>query len=101
MKAHSERPEPRAQGGASVEARILAAQTALEGIRSGFNADGADLLVRDGVGTRAGVDLVFTDETCLDCIVPHGILKAIVEGALRESLPDLTAVEVLDPRATR
>jgi Fe-S cluster biogenesis protein NfuA len=77
---------------------IHVAQLALESIRSGFNADGADLVVRHISDRRAVVELVVTPDTCLDCIVPTDILNAIVSATIRGAFPEIAEVEVQDPR---
>ena len=74
------------------------ARQAVEQLREGFQADGADLeleSLEDGV---ARVRLVVTDETCLECIVPGEILQTVLETSLRQSVPDLRAVVLDDPR---
>jgi Fe-S cluster biogenesis protein NfuA len=81
-----------------VAQEVQLAQRALESIRPGFNADGADLLVRQITGRKLVVDLVVTSDTCMDCIVPTDILKAIVLATIREALPEIEEVEVHDPR---
>jgi hypothetical protein len=56
------------------------------------------LVVRDVNAGRVRVELVFTSETCLDCIVPNNMLVTIVSSAIIDSVPGVVEVEVLDPR---
>lgn len=74
------------------------AAAALEGLREGFQADGADLELVSVEGPRARVRLVVTDQTCQECIVPPPLLQQILEAQLRQACPELTSVEVEDPR---
>jgi len=70
----------------------------LEGLRGGFQADGADLRLRSWDGSTAEVELVFGPDVCVECIVPAPVLHAIVEGALREQVPEVDAIRIIDPR---
>ena len=74
------------------------AERALEGLREGFQADGADLHLLSLEGGTARVRLLVTEETCLECIVPGPILVQVITAALKQALPDLIRVEVDDPR---
>ncbi len=74
------------------------AAAALEGLREGFQADGADLELVGVEGAKARVRLVVTEETCQECIVPPPLLQQILEAQLRQSCPELESVEVDDPR---
>jgi Fe-S cluster biogenesis protein NfuA len=74
------------------------ASQALDGLRGGFNADGADLVVESATESRVVVRLVVTDETCTDCIVSNGMLNYLVLNAIAEQWPGVTQVDVLDPR---
>ena len=74
------------------------AAQALEGLREGFQADGADLELVGVEGLTARVRLVVTDETCQECIVPGPMLQQILGAAIRRACPELEIVEVEDPR---
>jgi hypothetical protein len=67
-------------------------------LRRGFNADGADLVVESATEDSTVVRLVITDETCLDCIVPHDMLEFIIAGTVTKRFPQISNVEVIDPR---
>lgn len=71
---------------------------ALSELRSGFNADGADLEVVSATANAATVRLVVTPETCLECIVPKSALQQIVENSVRRAWPQVQTVELIDPR---
>lgn len=74
------------------------AEQALNGLREGFQADGADLELVSLEGGVARVKLLLTDATCMECIVPGPILEQVISASLKQALPDLQRVEVEDPR---
>jgi Fe-S cluster biogenesis protein NfuA len=74
-------------------------EKALDGLRQGFKADGADLRVDDVSGSTVSVRLIGTDETCWECIVPPEQLRNVVSTVLRNDLPAVRSVELIDPRA--
>lgn len=67
-------------------------------LRTGFNADGADLVVESATEDSAVVRLVITDDTCLDCIVNYDTLKFIIAGTVTKHFPQISDVQVIDPR---
>jgi Fe-S cluster biogenesis protein NfuA len=71
---------------------------AIDPLRGGFNADGADLVVESATEESAVVRLVVTDETCLSCIVPYDTLTFIITGTVTKHFPQIRNVEVIDPR---
>jgi Fe-S cluster biogenesis protein NfuA len=73
-------------------------QEALEGLRSGFQADGADLEIRNMDDGTVEVELVFGPDVCEECILPGEMITKIVEKRLKEQVPDLKAVKLIDPR---
>lgn len=75
-----------------------AVSSALDPLRQGFQADGADLLVDEATDEVITVRLVITDETCLECVSPTPLLTQIVEAAVREDFPGVARVELVDPR---
>jgi hypothetical protein len=76
-----------------------AVSSALDPLRQGFQADGADLLVDAASAEAVTVRLVITDETCLECISPTPLLTQIVEAAVREDFPDVGRFALVDPRS--
>ncbi|TAM57571.1 hypothetical protein EPN52_13125 [bacterium] len=88
---------PSAQPAAMSDAEA-AITAALSELRSGFNADGADLEVVTAGASSVTVRLIVTPETCLDCIVPKSALQHIVESAVRKAHPTVQSVELIDPR---
>ncbi len=93
----NERNDPSVQPAATSDA-VAAITAALAELRSGFNADGADLEVVTAGASSVTVRLVVTPETCLECIVPKSALQQIVENAIRKAYPTVQAVELIDPR---
>lgn len=73
---------------------------ALDDLRMGFNADGADLEVVEAGDTAVTVRLVITEETCLECIVPKPVLVQILQSSVRKKFPNIQTVELIDPRET-
>jgi Fe-S cluster biogenesis protein NfuA len=76
-------------------------ETALDGLRQGFQADGADLTVEDATAERVTLRLVGGPETCWECIVAPDQLRDVVGSVLRGCVDGLAAVEVIDPRERR
>lgn len=71
---------------------------AIDPLRSGFQADGADLVVERATEDGVVVRLVVTDETCLDCIVPTDMLHYLVSNAINTQWPDISHIDIVDPR---
>jgi len=72
-------------------------ETALSGLREGFQADGADLQVTDASDTHAVITLIGTDDTCWECIVDGPILTSVITQVVGASCPGID-VTVIDPR---
>lgn len=70
---------------------------ALAGVRQGLQADGADLEIDSVEDDVATVRLLFSAETCQECIVPAGVLERLMMAAFRGVDPALQ-VRLLDPR---
>jgi len=81
--------------------KVGAIAAALKELRSGFNADGADLEVVSATADSATVRLVVTPETCMECIVPKSALQQIVERSVREACPEVRNIELIDPREAK
>lgn len=77
---------------------MAAVSAALDGLREGFNSDGADLEVVNVSAHAATVRLVITPSTCLECIVSKAVLQQIVENSVRQACPQVQTVELIDPR---
>jgi hypothetical protein len=69
--------------------------SALEGIRSGLQADGFDLYVKEAIDDSVVVCLEATPVACLDCLVPDEILHQIVESAVRIAEPGVREVSLV------
>ena len=74
-------------------------EQALDGLRRGFQADGADLTVESMTGSGLTLRLDGGAETCWECIVPPDQLRDVVSSVLRARVPTLQTVDVIDPRA--
>lgn len=73
-------------------------EQALDGLRQGFKADGADLQVAEVGDSSVSVRLVGTDETCWECIVPPDQLRNVISTVLANDVPSVQSVELIDPR---
>ena len=73
-------------------------EKALDGLRQGFQADGADLAIASATESKVTIQLVGSDETCWECIVPPEQLRAVVASALRRSVGALETIDLIDPR---
>jgi Fe-S cluster biogenesis protein NfuA len=73
-------------------------EAGLNDVRESLQADHADLEVIGLHGTTAKVRLVLTPDTCRECIVSKAVLESIMLESLRDTLPEVSAVELDDPR---
>jgi Fe-S cluster biogenesis protein NfuA len=73
-------------------------EKALDGLRQGFQADGADLAVVSATESEVTIRLIGSDETCWDCIVPPDQLRTVIDSVLRRSVGALETVDLIDPR---
>jgi Fe-S cluster biogenesis protein NfuA len=73
-------------------------EKALDGLRQGFQADGADLAVVSATESAVTIRLIGSDETCWDCIVPPDQLRTVIVSVLRRSVGALETVDLIDPR---
>lgn len=74
-------------------------ERALDGLRQGFQADGADLRIDAVTETSVNLRLVGTEDTCWECIVPPEQLRDVVVSVLSNEVPSVSSVELDDPRA--
>ncbi|MFD9661212.1 NifU family protein [Rhodococcus sp. NPDC059968] len=74
-------------------------ENALDGLRQGFQADGADLTVEEATESQVTLRLVGSDETCWECIVAPDQLRDVVGSVLHDSIGSQPSVEVIDPRS--
>jgi hypothetical protein len=80
-----------------VSVELLSA--ALDPLRTGLQADGADIEVIDLDSGVATIRLEITDEACEDdCILPKPALESLFLATLRRVDPLLARVNVIDPR---
>lgn len=71
----------------------------LDTLRAGLTADGADLEVTRWLPER-GVEISLTlrPEACEECIVSTDMLQTMVDGVVRQAVPEIEYVQVSDPR---
>jgi Fe-S cluster biogenesis protein NfuA len=74
------------------------AEVALDLLRGGLQADGADLKLVSIDPETAHVRLIVTSETCFECIVPGPVLYQVIEASLRDACPELVTIDLEDPR---
>jgi hypothetical protein len=86
---------PSSDGASTPESTVV---DALAALRSGFQTDGADLLVESVTDGHVVIRLVVSDETCLDCIVPKAMLEGVLTTRLAQQVPGFEQVELIDPR---
>jgi Fe-S cluster biogenesis protein NfuA len=79
----------------SIQAEV---EKALDGLRQGFQADGADLTIVSATASQVTIQLIGNDETCWDCIVPPDQLRTVIDSVLRQSVSELEAIDLIDPR---
>lgn len=72
----------------------------LKDIRESLQADHADLEIVGLEGTTARVRLLIGPETCQECIMPKNFLEDIMLMSLQDTMPQVTKVEMEDPRLT-
>jgi len=68
--------------------------------RLGLQSDGADLLV-DGVrGDDVQARLTFSDETCMECVMPSATVRDVLQSLLSRHYERAVTVTLEDPRDT-
>jgi len=73
-------------------------EKALDGLRLGFQADGADLEVVSATESEVTIRLVGNDDTCWDCIVTPDLLQSVIASLLHHSMSALETIDLIDPR---
>jgi Fe-S cluster biogenesis protein NfuA len=79
----------------SIQAEV---EKALDGLRQGFQADGADLTIVSATASQVTIKLTGNDETCWDCIVPPDQLRTVIDSVLRRSVGAVEEIDLIDPR---
>ncbi len=69
----------------------------LQTLRPEFNKNGADLIIEEISAYELILRLTFSDEACMDCILPGPMIEQSIEKYLRQQAIDLS-VTVVDPR---
>ncbi len=70
----------------------------LQELRPDFNKNGAELLIESVSEYDLTLRLSFTDDACMDCVVPGPMIERGIEKYLRQQAIHLE-VTVIDPRA--
>ena len=78
---------------------VTTVDAALAGLRTGYNADGYDLLVESVEEGVARVRVAARENACEECLVPKAIAVGTIKASLR-GLPELKRVEVTYPTDT-
>jgi hypothetical protein len=60
--------------------------------------DGAELVVRAETLTCVSLELDLSRSECPECVVPKALMMQLLISKLAFSAPDITAVELFDPR---
>jgi hypothetical protein len=66
--------------------------------RLGLQSDGADLLVDAVSGDDVHARLTFSDETCMECVMPSGTVREVLAGLLSTHYGRAVGVTLEDPR---
>lgn len=74
------------------------AREGVEKARVALQADGADLELQRVEGEIVYLKLILGDEACLECIMPKSILEEILLLTIKETAPEVRAVNLDDPR---
>lgn len=69
----------------------------LQELRPEFIKNGADLIVETVTPYEVTLRLTFTDDACLDCVLPGSMIEQGISRYLRQKSLDLV-VNVIDPR---
>ena len=70
----------------------------LDAVRPLVSADGAELELVGVDGGAVTLRLIMRDAHCRECVMPGQLLSQLLLASLREQLPAITAVRVIDPR---
>ncbi len=70
----------------------------LQELRPDFNKNGADLVIEEVSDYNLTLRLTFTDDACMDCVLPGAMIERGIEKYLRQQAIHLE-VTVIDPRA--
>lgn len=84
------------QARADTESRV---EQGLDTLRSGFAADGAGLELTEWTSEHGvRITLTLQPDACEDCIVATDLLHTMVDGAIRQAAPEISQVQLVDPR---
>jgi len=67
-------------------------------VRELVAVDGGDLIVDDSDATSVTLRLVLDTAECRECVMPRAFLETVALDVMRDHLPGLTNVTIIDPR---
>lgn len=70
----------------------------LQPYRSGLQSDGADLVVEGIRGDDVQARLTFSDETCMECVMPSATVRDVLASLLSTHYGRAVTVTLEDPR---
>jgi hypothetical protein len=80
-------------GGVSMDQLI----EALKPISETLNADGADLKI-DTDGDKIRLEILVSEKTCVECLLPEPITRTIIERQLSQSGIAFESLEIIYPQ---
>jgi hypothetical protein len=75
-----------------------AVRSGLEEVQALVRADGGDMLLTSIDGSTVYLELVLEGANCVECVMPREILEQIALDVVQRRAPDVTALQVDDPR---
>jgi hypothetical protein len=96
------RPSSGSPPGGSAEASPPELAEGLAALQALVRADGSDLVLVgiDRARGRVDLELVIEDASCADCVMPRPLLEGVALDRFQGSAPWVTAVSIVDPRAS-
>jgi hypothetical protein len=70
---------------------------ALKPIRETLNADGADLKI-EADGDKIRLEIVVSEQTCVECLLPEPVTRTIIEGQLSQSGITFDSLDIIYPK---
>ncbi len=82
----------------TVELKIDEVAAALEDVREIIAADGGDIVLESVDAGTARLRLILDSAECRECVMPRSFLEQVALDTMRQTVPELTAVHIDDPR---
>ena len=77
---------------------VAAAEAALAGVRELVAADGGDIVVAATDDDTVRLTLVLDTAECAECVMPRQFLETVALDMMQPLLPQLSRVDIDDPR---